>query len=254
MDDLLSIVDVLLSSAYIAHIRYARLNSIDVSDPTSHLAGLKTKERQTAWREKMGLLFIIFCLMAAVGFITFGFTQTVCGRQALRVPTGSVATGSMVFHGYDYSMDRFEHPGAAGIQENSNPLYSDFNAGSMDGSFLFQKVNQRCLNILTPAAGTGIPHNGNQMAWYFPCNMFDQYGTSQINKTGYAEGILCHTQNDARRLFSESANDRVIGMKREGPVYFTWEDVRNTSRNLAVYEGLVAYYVTRELLADATFD
>ena len=204
-------------------------------------AGLHSKERQRAWREKVALLAIVVSLMAAVGFLTFGFTQTVCGKEPLRFHSGSVAGGSMIFHGWDYSMDKFEHPGAAGIVENSNPLYQGFNTGGMDGSFLFQKVNQKCLNLITPAAGTGIPHNGNQLAWYFPCNLFNQYGTSPSNLTGYTDGVLCHTQSDARSQFDLASSQTVNGMKREGPVYFTWENIRNDSRNLGVYQQCVLF-------------
>lgn len=175
--------------------------------------------------------------MGAVGFLTFGFTQAVCGAQATRYRTGTVPAGSMIFHGYDYSMDQFEHPGAAGIQENSNPLFSEFEAGGMDGSFLFQKVNQNCYGIITPAATSGIPSEGLRMGWYFPCNMYNQFGTSTQNQTGYATGELCHTSNTARQQFSDTADSRTLGMKREGPVYYLWDDLKNASRNLAVYQS-----------------
>lgn len=223
-------------------------------------AGLHTKERQLAWREKVGMLAIILLLMAGVGFLTFGFTQSVCGKQPLRFNAGRVAGGSMVFNGWDYSMDRFEHPGAAGIIENSNPLYTDWNTGGMDGSFLFQRVNQACLNIILPAEGTGIPHEGNRLGWYFPCNLFNQYGTSSVNKTGYAEGFLCHTQTDARLLFAATFDNQIRGMKREGPVYFNWDQVSNSSRNLGVYQqnvldfSLLNWLDTSQVTYPALFD
>ncbi|KAH9910776.1 uncharacterized protein BXZ73DRAFT_30792, partial [Epithele typhae] len=46
--------------------------------------GIRTPEQQRAWREKIGLLLIIISLMAIVGFITFGFTEVVCGTQPNR--------------------------------------------------------------------------------------------------------------------------------------------------------------------------
>lgn len=143
----------------------------------------------------------------------------------------------MIFHGYDYAMDKFAHPGYPGIGAGSNPLYSSFNAGGKDGSFLFQTVNKNCLNIITPAARTGIPTtNGNQLGWYFPCNVFSQYGDSPVNKTGYAAGQLCHTQDSARTLFNQAATQQVIGMQLQGPVYYSWDQIQNTSRNLGVYK------------------
>ncbi|GAA5858466.1 hypothetical protein JCM1840_001219 [Sporobolomyces johnsonii] len=193
--------------------------------------GLRTKERQDAWREKVGLLCIIAVSMAFVGFLTFGFTQAVCGTPATRYHTGSIEGGSMIFHGYDYDMNNFSHPAANGIAAGSNPLYDAFNAAAMDGSFLFQKVNEKCLNVITPATGTGIVHTGNQMGWYFPCNLYNQYGTSTRNLTGYAEGAMCHTQTDARQQFA--------ALKPLGQVYYTWDDLKNSSRNLGVYDGAV---------------
>ncbi|BGP23539.1 chitin synthase, glycosyltransferase family 2 protein [Rhodotorula toruloides] len=210
---------------------YCRILTACFPAPLLRCFGFRTKDRQDAWREKIGLLSVIALCMAFVGFLTFGFTQAVCGTPALRYRAGSIEGGSMIFHGYDYDMDSFRHPAAAGISEGSNPLYDIFNAAGKDGSFLFQNVNQKCLNVITPAAGTGITHNGNEMGWYFPCNLYDQYGTSTVNLTGYAEGWQCHTQGDARVQFSQ--------LKALGQVYFLWNDLKNTSRNLGVYDGVV---------------
>ncbi|GAA6014187.1 hypothetical protein JCM10207_006126 [Rhodosporidiobolus poonsookiae] len=193
--------------------------------------GFKTKDRQNAWREKIGLLTVIMLAMAFVGFLTFGFTQAVCGTPANRYRAGQIEGGSMIFHGYDYDMDGFSHPAASGIEEGSNPLYDEFNAAGKDGSFLFQKVNEKCLNVITPASGSSVPSNGNAMGWYFPCNLYDQWGTSPVNLTGYEQGSMCHTQDDARQMFAQ--------LKPLGQVYFTWDDLKNSSRNLGVYDSAV---------------
>jgi chitin synthase len=177
----------------------------------------------------MGLLAVIGLSMAAVGFLTFGFTSSVCGTPGLRYKSGDIDTGSLIFHGYNYDFDKYAHPAAAGIAGGSNPLYNLFGAASMDASFLFQTVNQRCLNIITPAVGTGIPTQGESLGWYFPCNLYNQWGSSAVNKTGYTEGVLCHTQNDARSQFS--------ALKPLGQVYFNWSDLKNETRNLGVFDG-----------------
>lgn len=177
--------------------------------------------------------------MAAVGFLTFGFTSTVCNNGALRFQAGTIQSGSMIFHGYDYSMDRFQHPGAAGVEANSNPLYTDWNAGSKDGSFLFQNVNQNCKGLITRAAGnTDIPVDGDgNLGWYFPCALHDQYGSTPPNKTDYAGGQLCHTNPpSARNMFYEARNRNVSGMQWEGPVYYSWANITNSTRNLGVYK------------------
>lgn len=177
----------------------------------------------------MGLLAIIALSMTAVGFLTFGLTEALCGVPASRYLSGDISTGSMIFHGYDYDFSKFAHPAANGIAGGSNPLYNAFAAASMDGSFLFQNVNQNCLDIITPARGTGIPTVGNKLGWYFPCNLYNQWGSSAINKTGYAEGVLCHTQTDARTQFG--------AIKPIGQVYFNWGQLSNSTRNLGVYNG-----------------
>ncbi|KAH9452711.1 hypothetical protein Pst134EB_016664 [Puccinia striiformis f. sp. tritici] len=194
--------------------------------------GIKSADRVSAWREKMGILFLIFALMAAVAFLTFGFTQTVCGKPPLRYHSGTIQPGMIIFHGDAYDFDGFKHVAAPGITGGDNPAYSSFNAGGMDASFLFQRVNQRCQDIITPAARTGIPTDGTgKLAWYFPCNLHDQYGVSPANKTGYAEGRLCHNQDSARQALA--------GMKPLGQVYYTWNDLKNSSRNLVVYDSIV---------------
>ncbi|GAA5867216.1 hypothetical protein JCM3774_002377 [Rhodotorula dairenensis] len=213
---------------------YCQIITACLPSPLLKCFGLKTKDRRNAFREKLGLLSIIALCMTFVGFLTFGFTKVACGKPALRYRAGTIGTGSMIFHGYDYDMDRFSHPAAAGIAEGSNPLYDVFDAAAKDGSFLFQKVNQRCLDVITPAAGTGITHNGNEMGWYMPCNMFNQWGSTTPNFTAYAEGYTCHTQGDARTQFAELTKSR-----RQGQVYFEWSDLKNASRNLGVYDGSV---------------
>ncbi|GAA6027796.1 hypothetical protein JCM8097_001722 [Rhodosporidiobolus ruineniae] len=210
---------------------YCRVLTACFPAPLLRCFGFKTKDRQDAWREKMGLLGVIALSMAAVGFLTFGFTQSVCGTPALRYHAGSIEGGSMIFHGYDYDFDNFSHPAAAGIEGGSNPLYDEFNAAGKDGSFLFQKVNEKCLGVITPASGTGITHNGDAMGWYFPCNLYDQWGTTPVNLTGYETGAYCHTQTDARQHFA--------ALKPLGQVYFTWDDLKNSSRNLGVYDSSV---------------
>lgn len=146
--------------------------------------GIKTPERTRAWREKMGMLGIIAILMGGVGFLTFGFTQAVCGKPPLRYRAGSVEGGMMIYHGKAYDMDKFQHVGAPGIAAGDNPLYDLFAAGGKDGSFLFQNVNQNCKGIVTAAQGTGIKVDADgNLGWYFPCNLYNQWGSSPVNKT-----------------------------------------------------------------------
>lgn len=200
------------------------------------VGGKRTPEAQRAWREKIGIVSIVLSLMGAVGYLTFGFTQTVCGQQPLKIKGGEVRSDSLVINGFDYDFGRWNHPavsGADGFNGSTNPLYMDnWMAGGMDASFLFQNVNQRCLNVITPATNSGIRHSGNLMAWYFPCNLHSQFGTSDqspYNLTGITTGTNCHT--------SDTARDQFNAIVPTAEVYYTWDQIRNESRNLAVYKS-----------------
>ncbi|WFC93830.1 chitin synthase [Malassezia brasiliensis] len=55
---------------------YSWLTTICIPNPVLKVFGIKTPEQQRAWREKMGLIWIILVIMGLVGYITFGFTET----------------------------------------------------------------------------------------------------------------------------------------------------------------------------------
>ncbi|WVF67038.1 hypothetical protein IAT40_001781 [Kwoniella sp. CBS 6097] len=193
--------------------------------------GKRTPEAQRAWREKMGIVGIVAGLMAIVGFVTFGFTQTVCGNTELRIAGGGANNGSLVINGYDYDFSKWRHPAAGNTFNGStSPLYMDeWMAGGKDASFMFQNVNRHCLGVITPASGSGIQNDGRNMAWYLPCNLHDQNGTSALNLTGYTDSFQCHTSSKARQEF-----EAVVPTAQ---IYYTWGRVKDESRNLAVYKS-----------------
>ena len=196
--------------------------------------GKPAKAQQRAWREKMGLISIILIIMAFVGFLTFGFTAAVCGNPGLRLRVNEVSGGYMIFHGSAYDLSTSHHPAAKGIPDNANVLYDlGVNHGGQDGSFLFQNVNGKCKGLITLTDGSDVPTNSAQdLAWYFPCTTFNQDGSSPVNKTiPYYLGYSCHTIGVAR--------DDFYNLKSAGDVYFTWDDIKNNSRNLMVYSGNV---------------
>lgn len=196
--------------------------------------GKPAKAQQRAWREKMGLISIILLIMGCVGFLTFGFTAAVCGNPGLRLRVNQVDGGYLIIHGSAYDISLSGHPAAKGIKDNANVLYDlpEKHAGQ-DASFLFQNVNGKCKGLITRSPGSDVPTNAdNDLAWYFPCRTFNQDGSSKVNKTvpEYL-GYQCHTMEHARNEFYD--------LSSAGDVYFTWDDIKNSSRNLMVYSGNV---------------
>jgi chitin synthase len=197
--------------------------------------GKPAKAQQRAWREKMGLISIILMIMTFVGFLTFGFTAVVCGTPPVRLRVNHVSSNYMIFHGLAYDLSTSHHPAAIGIPQGANVLWDlPQQHGGQDGSFLFQNVNGKCKGLITRKENSEIPTNDAQdLAWYFPCTTFNQDGSSTPNFTWpYYVGYQCHTIGSAREDF-------YFGLKSAGDVYYTWDDVKNSSRNLMVYSGSV---------------
>jgi chitin synthase len=193
--------------------------------------GKVQKAQQRAWREKMGLVSIILMICTVVGYLTFGFTQTVCPNGgSARLQINKVDKGFMIIHGKAYDLTKSTHPLARNVPANANVLYDlPEKHGGQDASFLFQNVNGACKNLITPAPNSDLPKSSNgDLAWYFPCQVFNQDGSSRPNETVPPYfGYQCHTGPNARGAF--------YGLHSAGDVYFTWNDVRNSSRNLMVW-------------------
>ncbi|KAI4658349.1 uncharacterized protein J4E79_006754 [Alternaria viburni] len=195
--------------------------------------GKPQKAQQRAWREKVGLVSIIMLICTFVGYLTFGFTETVCpsGGNA-RLRTNEVGGGYLIIHGKAYDLAQSKHPRARGVPEDANVLFDlPEKHGGQDASFLFQNVNGACKGLITEKENSGIPTTGNgDLGWYFPCRLFNQDGSTKPNTTFLEyNGYLCHTSDKARRGF--------YSLHNAGDVYYTWEDIRNSSRNLMVWGG-----------------
>ncbi|KZT27507.1 glycosyltransferase family 2 protein [Neolentinus lepideus HHB14362 ss-1] len=218
------------------------------------VCGIKTPESQRAWREKMGLISFIMVLMAGVGYLTFGFTETVCGKPPNRYHAGQITNGSVIIHGYDYDFTKFHHPSAPPMFDGqSNPLEEGgWGLAGNDASFMFQKVNQNCLGLITKASSSSITGSGHNLDWYFPCNIYNQYGTSPANLTGYEDSTNCHVSSTARSGLAQ--------MNAMGQVYYTWDDLKNSSRNLVVFQqnvldlGLLQWLNKAQVNYPAIFD
>lgn len=200
--------------------------------PLLSLFGMKSKLRQFAWREKIGLITCILYIAAIVAYLTFGFTITVCHDYTIKMHNGDISTGYLIINGRAYDLTNSQHPKAAGVPSGSNILYPPINAGGKDASFLFQNVNGNCKGLIVPRDNCLIPYDGDELAWYMPCRTFSQDGGDAVNDTEvYYEGWACHTSSTARNSYYD--------LEVNGDVYFTWDDIRNSSRNLMVYSGNV---------------
>jgi chitin synthase len=208
--------------------------------------GKVQKEQQRAWREKMGLISIILCIMAFVGFITFGFTQAVCDADKMNIKINKVDGGYLIIHGKAYNLVDSEHPVAIGMpkplrKSGPNVLYDlpdlknggTQRNGGKDASFMFQNVNGECKGMIKPVKDSDVPQDGDKVAWYFPCVLRNQDGSSKFNQTDKPPylGYACHT--------SKAARDAYYGLQEAGDVFFTWEDLRNKSRRLTTFSGHV---------------
>jgi len=218
--------------------------------------GMPQKAQQHAWREKIGLISIILLICTFVGYLTFGFTATVCpanGEARLRV--NDVGPGYLIIHGDAFDLSRSQHPAARGIPSGANVLYDlPVHYGGMDASFMFQNVNGHCKGLITAAAGSDVPtdNNGN-LGWYFPCNTYNQDGSSKPNETiPYYLGYACHLSTAARGSY--------YGLHAAGAVYYTWQDIKNSSRNLAVWGAdvldldLLQWFNSTQVSYPARFD
>ncbi|PWN52391.1 putative chitin synthase 5 [Violaceomyces palustris] len=212
---------------------YCYVLTICCPAPILSIFGIKSPEQQRAWREKIGLVSVVLTAMAAVGFLTFGFTEAVCGTPSDRYTLGKIDLGSMTIHGYDYNFDGFVHPqvgifSANGIYNHTNPIYSEpWSSGGMDASLLFQKVGGKCTNLIKNRNGGGQPSR------YFDCTLVRQDG-----KGAYSNITQCHPAAQVNQ-FQNGQNPTDASIKKRGQVSLGWNNVTDTSRNLAVYKGTV---------------
>ena len=182
----------------------------------------------------MGLLALIGTLMLGVGFLTFGFTITVCGKPPQQFKLGEVDNNSVIINGNSYNLATFKHPKTQAVFNGSiNPLRDGgLNVASQDVSFMFQNVNGSCRGLIGLASGSAIPSDSGHPHWFFPCNAFSQYGTSTVNKTGYDSSLYCHTTVQSRQEVQKL-------IQPAGMVAYAWSDVTQSNRNLAVYQSWV---------------
>lgn len=197
--------------------------------------GKKDKAAQLAFREKIGLCAIVLGIMAFVGFLTFGFTQTVCPRPPLNFRINQINSGYVIIHGWAYLLASWnDHPAIPGVSSDpTNPVYPPVNAGGLDASFLFQ-YSTDCSNVLTSKTSSTGSSNV-----FFPCQMFDPRDSNSVpDSSTYSNHTACH-QSAAARAYFESMRKYGVpnnngGFDKAGRVYYDWDDVEKAP-HLAVY-------------------
>ncbi|ORX93190.1 hypothetical protein K493DRAFT_223771 [Basidiobolus meristosporus CBS 931.73] len=194
-------------------------------NPVLSCCGMKTKEIRQAWREKMALCTVIILLCLAVGFLTFGFQQVLCGFSSSinRVKHGSLQETDAIINGKAFSLADYTHPPASNVPQDGKlvPI-----AGGQDISFMFQNVNGNCKGVLN--VQSGADGNGNVVN-YFPCVV--RNSTTPANPSDNPDHTGCH-RNPAARAAAQK-------LKFVGEIYYEWPDILKRDRNLVVYNGHV---------------
>ncbi|KAK9709919.1 hypothetical protein K7432_008735 [Basidiobolus ranarum] len=203
---------------------FTKISTIYAPSPLLVCCGLKTSAIRQAWREKMALCTIIFLLCVAVGFLTFGFQQVLCGFDNVgRVKQGTMSLSDGSLNGKAMRLEGLNHPVAPGVPDGGSVVST---AGGKDISFLFQNVNGRCKGVLIPT--TGADSNGNVIN-YFPCIIRDTNTT--VNPSADPERSACHSSALARNTLKR--------LEFEGEIYYDWSDIRSDQRTMVVYNGHV---------------
>ncbi|KAI8577447.1 hypothetical protein K450DRAFT_177728 [Umbelopsis ramanniana AG] len=190
--------------------------------------GLRDKQMQQAWREKFTLVMVIVSLCVIVGFLTFGFNVTVCGREPARIRPAGVSNEQIVISGRVFDLDGFSHnTDVTGIPPSGDIRDPPLSAGGKDLSFMFQVVNNNCKGIFIPLKDDDGKGN---VANYFPCVPIDRYAPS-VNGTENAKNSGCHVSVKARTALR--------GLKLVGDVYYNWTDIQKPKTSLVAFNGNV---------------
>lgn len=233
---------------------YSWLITCCITSPCLKLVGIKTPEQQRAWREKMGLISIILVLMAIVGYITFGFTQTVCGvqnRYELKdVFTKTEMSSSVLLAGKMISLDSYPHPQFPGDDQFPNLTskknvfaYNDHYGASSgaDLNLLFQKTGDECEGVLEPVPDSNPPR-------YFKCALLrrkSEYGSPMFIDDG-----ACHPESVRSMVLNQQPNKPVPPV--HGTAFVRWKDtgLQNYSnylfyRSFVIDLGILEYSDTK---------
>ncbi|KAG0669885.1 Chitin synthase, class 3 [Maudiozyma exigua] len=187
------------------------------------LCGMTTKDRRLAWREKIGLLSIILYIGILVTYLTFGLSSTLCNYSRQRLSFEDVSPLVVIINGKTYPYESIYDTHVEYVTVKDNTLLGPSKYSGTDISFQFQNVNGNCHGLIIPRKNCSIPTDSNDnIAWYFSCI---------ANLTTTHDPVQCHLSETTRSLFYD--------LESEADIFYTWQQLKNDSRNLVVYGGSV---------------
>lgn len=231
---------------------FCRVLTFPVLSSILKVFGISEKKRQDAWREKIGLNFIIAIITALIGFCTFGLSGFVCGDPGMRIHHSAVPSDSIVIHGRIFNVSSFHHTPLISPEDGIHGLAVSKSLGATDGSLLFQNVNNQCKGLIIPDSQftNVVADDHGRLPWYFPCTAltfdgrfieppiqkFSQYTSNTEKERNMSIDFPiadpkygCHLSRRSRNFFYK--------IKKYGDVYYTWDDLDASPRNLAVIHG-----------------
>lgn len=199
--------------------------------PLLKLCGIDKKEQQKLWREKIGLLLIIFVLGTFVAYLTLGLVKTTCSFQNSKLNVDNLGPSYISIHGRAFKFNptfMLSSNETVIVDSEKRYLSGPSYFGGMDFSFEYQNIDGNCIELITPQnKNTKSDDIISDIAFlYFPCN---PYNFNEI----IIEEENCHIDDLQRsKLFDLFPYSSTI--------VYTWEQLRNkTNQKLVVYNGNV---------------
>ncbi|VVT56323.1 uncharacterized protein SAPINGB_P004967 [Magnusiomyces paraingens] len=252
---------------------YCNIITLFVPAISLRWCGMRSKPRQQAWREKIGLVSVIILLTTFVGFFTFAFNSAVCGQPVPRVHYKQVPNDSVVVHGALFNITKIEEKIVQQYPDpNDRPKALDIweYAAGADASLLFQNVNGHCRGVIwSELKNHPVPMTQDMMfSYYYPCVLLNLNGSPRGNPlqhrlthqrgggrgTSWGHGPDGVSANAAFCHLAPGARDYLYTLEYKLDVYYEWSDLRNINNDLVVYLGDVIDLTRLQMLRAFTMD
>lgn len=199
--------------------------------PLLKFCGIDKREQQKLWREKIGLLLIIFVLGTFVAYLTLGLVKTTCSFQNLKINVNNFGSSYISIHGrafkYKPTYTLFNNDSVI-IDLEERCFTGPASFGGMDFSFQYQNINGNCANLITLQTKNTEDDNAISKVplTYFPCNPYDFNDIILEEENCHLDDLQ---KSELFELFPYSST-----------IVYTWEQLKNrTNQKLVVYNGNV---------------